>query len=104
VTDGVQRAILPPTAAFMVAISDPKSLGGLSDQRLRDFGLTGAEARLCQALIRTGSLLHAADELRISRSTARSHLKNIFAKLGVTSQVQLVTRLAVTQGQPEIPW
>jgi len=104
VTDGVQRAILPPTAAFMVAISDPNSLGGVSHQRLREYGLTGAEARLCQALVKTGSLLHAADELRISRSTARSHLKNIFAKLGVTSQVQLVTRLAVTQGQPEIPW
>ncbi len=104
VTDGVQRAILPPTAAFMVAISDPDSVGGLSHQRLRGYGLTGAEARLCQALIRTGSLPNAADELQISRSTARSHMKNIFAKLGVSSQVQLVTRLAAAQGQAEAPW
>ncbi len=104
VTDGVQRAILPPTAAFMVAISDPGSVDGMSHQRLRGYGLTGAEARLCQALIRIGSLPSAADELQISRSTARSHLKNIFAKLGVTSQVQLVTRLAAAREQAGNPW
>jgi len=104
VTDGVQRAVLPPTAAFIVAITDSASVDGASHQRLRGYGLTGAEARLCQALIRTGSLPSAADELRISRSTARSHLKNIFAKLGVTSQVQLVTRLAAAQVQPGTLW
>jgi DNA-binding CsgD family transcriptional regulator len=97
VTDGAQRAILPPTAAFMVAITDREMVGGVSHQRLRGYGLTGAEARLCQALIRTGSLNDAADELHISPSTARSHLKNVFAKLGVTSQVQLVMRLAAAQ-------
>lgn len=98
VTDGVQQAILPPTAAFIVAITDPTRVAGMSQQRLQGYGLTGAEARLCQALIRTGSLPDAAEVLRISRSTARSHLKNIFAKLGVTSQVQLVTRLAAADG------
>lgn len=104
VTDGVQRVILPPTSAFMVAITDPASIAGMSHQRLRGYGLTGAEARLCQALIRTGSLPEAAEQLHISRSTARSHLKSIFVKLGVTSQVQLVMRLATAQAQPGIPW
>lgn len=104
VTDGVQRAVLPPKAAFMVAITDSAAVNDLSHQRLRDSGLTGAEARLCQALIRTGSLPGAADELHITRSTARSHLKNIFAKLGVTSQVQLVTRIAAAQAQPGNLW
>ncbi|MBL8202207.1 MAG: hypothetical protein JNK40_14660 [Chromatiales bacterium] len=96
VTDGVQRAVLPPAAAFIVAITDSAAVDGMSRQRLLGYGLTGAEARLCEALIRTGSLPHAADALHITRSTARSHLKNIFVKLGVTSQVQLVTRLATT--------
>ena len=104
VTDGVQRAVLPPKAAFMVAITDSAAVNDLSHQRLRDYGLTGAEARLCQALVRTGSLPGAADELHITRSTARSHLKNIFAKLGVTSQVQLVTRIAASQAQPRNLW
>lgn len=104
VTDGVQRAVLPPAAAFMVAVTDTAAVDGLSHQRLRGYGLTGAEARLCQALIRTGSLPGAADELHITRSTARSHLKNIFAKLGVTSQVQLVTRLAASQARPGSLW
>jgi DNA-binding CsgD family transcriptional regulator len=81
----------------MVAITDPEAAAGVSHQRLRAYGLTGAEARLCQALVRTGSLNHAADELHISQSTARSHLKNVFTKLGVTSQVQLVMRLAAAQ-------
>jgi DNA-binding CsgD family transcriptional regulator/PAS domain-containing protein len=102
VTDGVQRAILPPAAAFMVAVTDPDTIAGASHQRLRGYGLTGAEARLCQALIRTGSLHHAADQLHISPSTARSHLKNVFTKLGVTSQVQLVMRLA--GARPGHPW
>ncbi|MEO7386173.1 MAG: LuxR C-terminal-related transcriptional regulator [Gammaproteobacteria bacterium] len=99
ITDGVQRAILPPTAAFLVTITDPANFASLSQQRLRSYGLTSAEARLCQALISTGSLPDAADELHISWSTARSHLKRIFAKLGVSSQVQLIMRLvAVGQG------
>jgi DNA-binding CsgD family transcriptional regulator len=101
VVDGEQRAVLPPQAAVMVVITDPANLMGLSPQCLRGHGLTGAEARLCQALIRTGSLTEAADDLHISASTARSHLKRVFAKLHVTSQIQLVTRLVATQRLPE---
>jgi len=54
--------------------------------------------------ISTDKVNQAADQLRISRSTARSHLKSISAKLGVTSQVQLVTRLAAADGWLESPW
>lgn len=97
VTDGLQRAILPPGAAFLLALTDCAAAAPAS-RRFQGYGLTGAEARLCEALIRMGSLPHAADQLRITRSTARSHLKNIFAKVGVSSQVQLVARLASHQG------
>jgi DNA-binding CsgD family transcriptional regulator len=103
VTDGVQRAILPPSAAFMAVITDPTNVSVLADQRLRGYGLTSAEARLCQALIRTGSLADAAEQLHVSASTARSHLKSVFAKFGVNSQVQLVTRLVAGHVAAENP-
>lgn len=102
VTDGAQQDVLPPAAAFIVAITDPGRVSGNGQQHLQGLGLTQAESRLCEALIRTGSLPDAAELLHIRRSTARSHLKHIFAKLGVTSQVQLVTRL--TSARAETPW
>jgi DNA-binding CsgD family transcriptional regulator len=69
--------------------------------RLRqDFGLTLAEARLCEALVRTGSLSDAACASRIGMNTARSHLKGIFAKLGVSSQLHLLQRLAAHVREP----
>lgn len=84
---------MPPRSACIVAVSDPAMLGAASPDRLRAYGLTGAEIRLCQALLRTGSLGEAAEDLHISESTARTHLKHVFAKLGVSSQIQLVTTL-----------
>lgn len=100
VTDGLQRAILPPGAAFIVALTDSAAAPVPAGRRFQGYGLTGAESRLCEALVRMGSLPQAAEQLRITRSTARSHLKNIFAKVGVSSQVQLVARLASPQGGP----
>lgn len=104
VTDGAQRAVLPPTAAFMVTITDPAAVAGLDHQWQSDYGLTSAEARMCQALVITGSLADAADRLSISRNTARTHLKRIFGKVGVTSQLQLVMRLAAAGPPVEGYW
>lgn len=90
---------LPPGAATLVALIDPATYFHLPPERLRALGLTGAEARLCEALVRSGSLPRAAAELGIAHGTARSHLKTIFNKLGVSTQIELVQ--ALVSGLPD---
>lgn len=58
------------------------------------FGLTPAEAALAVVVGRGDSLDQACDELNITRETARSRLKSIFAKTGVNRQGELVALLA----------
>jgi DNA-binding CsgD family transcriptional regulator len=58
---------------------------------LRDkFGLTPAESRLALRLVSGESLQTAASALDITYETARTVLKNIFAKTGTDRQTQLV--------------
>jgi pimeloyl-ACP methyl ester carboxylesterase/DNA-binding CsgD family transcriptional regulator len=57
------------------------------------FGLTPAEARLTRLLVTGKSLENAANELCISRHTARTQLKSVFAKTGTNRQPELVQRI-----------
>ena len=58
------------------------------------FGLTPAEARLAARLL-TGDLLEqVADELRITKETARYELKSVFRKADVHRQSELVALLS----------
>lgn len=54
------------------------------------FGLTGAEARLTKLLVAGLSLADAATTLRIQSPTARTYLKQAFAKTGTNRQSSLV--------------
>jgi DNA-binding CsgD family transcriptional regulator len=63
-------------------------------QRL--FGLTGAQARLCEQLVSGATLEQAADRLQISIDTARAHLKRVFANVGVHRQSDLVAKVLAT--------
>jgi DNA-binding CsgD family transcriptional regulator len=54
------------------------------------FDLTPAEARLSLALVHGHDLAGAAASMRITYATARTHLKAVFAKTGVTRQAELV--------------
>lgn len=53
------------------------------------YGLVPSEARLVSALIRDGSPAEAALRLGITEQTAKTYLKRIYGKLGVTSQLEL---------------
>jgi hypothetical protein len=89
------QLMLPRQAATQVLINDPGELFNLpATQLVHDFGLTLAEARLCEALICTGALSDAASACHIEMNTARSHLKGVFAKLKVSSQLHLAQQLA----------
>ncbi len=89
------RALLPEGAAALLLIQDigrPRILPG---ERLAWlYRLTPAEQRICEALYGTGSVTDAALRLGLADQTVRSHLKSIYAKFGVSSQAQLIRKLA----------
>lgn len=59
------------------------------------FDLTPAEATLTSIMSMGHTLDEAAEELAISRNTARAHLRAIFSKCGINRQTELV-RLVLT--------
>ncbi|PLW69579.1 helix-turn-helix transcriptional regulator [Pseudohalioglobus lutimaris] len=75
----------------------------LSDPELRQidqtqlvieaFGLTPQEARLVIALANGGTLENFANDLGVSKNTARTHLYASFRKVGVTQQSSLVSHV-----------
>jgi DNA-binding CsgD family transcriptional regulator/PAS domain-containing protein len=58
----------------------------------KSFKLSHAEALLAQRLLTGLSLRQAADDMGIRESTARSHLKRVFAKTGARRQSDLILR------------
>ena len=60
------------------------------------YGLTPAEARVASILSQGKSLDQACEELSIQHSTARTHLRAIFGKLGVRRQGELISLLLRT--------
>lgn len=80
--------------AATVFITDPELKSGHSAALLtRLYGLTPAEARLAAVLAQGASLTEAADQLRVTRHTAKTHLKSIFVKTGARRQAELVRLL-----------
>jgi len=55
--------------------------------------LSKREREIVETLLGEGSVTGVATNLHISLHTVRNHLKSIFRKLGVHSQVELVTKL-----------
>lgn len=89
------RAVLPDGAGCMVLIYDFDAPIELPLDRITwHYRLTPAEARVCEALYRVGSVDAVAERLTLTRNTVRSHLKSIYAKFGVATQGQLMQRLA----------
>lgn len=60
------------------------------------YGVTPAEARLIQRLMRGATLEEAAAQLGISIHTVRSQLRSVFAKVGVQRQSELVQAVYAT--------
>jgi len=80
--------------ACVVFIRDPERKSQASHEVVRQlFDLTPAETQLALQLANGLTLDEAADELGISKNTARAHLRAIFSKTGVTRQATLVRML-----------
>ncbi len=86
---------ISPTALAVLLLTDPEDRGKPNlDHLAAGFGLTPAEIRLCKKLEDGRSLSEAADELGITRETARHRLKVIFAKTDTHRQSELMLLLS----------
>lgn len=70
--------------------SRPANLGLL----VQLFGLTPKEADIASKLSEAKSIEQAAEEMGITYETARTHLRRIFSKTGVSRQTELVLMMA----------
>ncbi|WP_269583425.1 helix-turn-helix transcriptional regulator [Roseibium sp. Sym1] len=86
------------SAMFVVRLVETRELSGEIEKCLQDhFDLSQSEAHLARHLTVTGSMNATADDLAITRNTAKTHLRRIYEKTGVNTQLQLamlVHRLA----------
>lgn len=81
--------------AVAVFLRDPEANAAQPSQELvrRLFGLTRMEASLALLLTEGYTLDEAAEKMNVRRNTARTHLRSIFCKTGVTRQTMLVRLL-----------
>jgi DNA-binding CsgD family transcriptional regulator len=90
---------LPVGAAALVLVVDPERRRDANSEReLRLLGLTASEARLAAVIGKGVSRVEAAETLGLSPSTVSDTVKDIYAKLDIKRQselVRLVDRLAV---------
>jgi DNA-binding NarL/FixJ family response regulator len=63
-------------------------------------GLTAAEQAVARLVVTGHSNRQAAAELYVSVKTVESHLGHIFAKLGIRSRQDLITRIGAPQVRP----
>lgn len=81
--------------AAVVYLRDPEAHAAQPSHELvrRLFGLTRMEATLALLLAEGLTLDEAAERMNVRRNTARTHLRSIFCKTGVTRQTMLVRLL-----------
>jgi DNA-binding CsgD family transcriptional regulator len=89
----------PNEAAALVMILDSAHPVEIAETELRQlYGFTATEARLANHLMEGLSLEECCAAMGIRRTTARMHLRNIFAKTGVRRQGELVSLLLKSIG------
>lgn len=80
--------------AAIVILTDPEQEAEARPSRLaRLFDLTPREAALAALLMEGNGLHEIAEQLRLSRNTARQHLSQVFEKTGTHRQAELVRLL-----------
>jgi DNA-binding CsgD family transcriptional regulator len=90
-------------SAATIFVSDPEEQVEPAEAVLRRlYGLSQAEARVAKGFVSGGSLERTADDLCISRDTARWHLKRIYRKTGTARQAELVK--VIVSGPLAMKW
>jgi len=91
---GLGRLDRPLAAIFITIPGRPHEAPAELLRRL--FGLTLAEARVCERLVAGMTVEAAAQNLGMAVDTARVHLKSVFGKTGVGRQAELVAKIMST--------
>jgi len=87
-------------ASTLITITEISGAGRSGLERLKTlYGLTPREVELCQHLLAGTRLAAAAVDMKISVSTARQHVKSVFAKTGTHGQAELVALLGRISGE-----
>lgn len=82
-------------SAAIVFVADPDNAPRTTQDQLRQlYRLTPAEAAVAIAIARGAGLQVVADELKISLTTARTHLQHVFEKTETRRQAELVRVIA----------
>lgn len=83
---------------FLIRLSQSRDIPGDVEKCLQDhYDLSQSEAHLARQLTLTGSMHMTIEALGITRNTAKTHLRRVYEKTGVNTQLQLarlVHRLA----------
>lgn len=92
--DGAAGGSVRPVCLFL--FSEDQARPPAPALLMEMFGLTVSESRLAAALAQGLALEEAAAECGVTKSSARTYLKSIFAKLGVSRQAELVRTILVS--------
>jgi DNA-binding NarL/FixJ family response regulator len=85
------RALNGASGTVLVHLADPEAPPCPSADTVgKLYGLTPAEARLAAALAGGSTVEEAAGALGVTPGSARTYLKTVFSKLGVSRQAELV--------------
>ena len=88
-----------PAPRSVLLISDPEGpTPNKVDLMVQLYGLSPKEAEIAAKLSEAKSLEQAAEEMRMSYQTARTHLRHVFGKTGTSRQTELVLLLAKLPG------
>lgn len=80
---------------WMLLLFDPdRSINASTELIARDLGISEREAEITALLVAGYDPKKISDHLNISIHTTRTHLKAIFGKTGISSQVELIRRVA----------
>ena len=84
-------------AGYSLVVLTPAQLPGADDirRRLGDCRLSRREAQVLALVLRGLKAGEIAAQLGITEYTVKDHMKHAYAKLGITSRGQLLSRLAV---------
>jgi len=78
-------------------VATPDIAASPTSEQLRDFfDLSSAQARVVLALLQGNDVMTSAAKLHISINTMRSHMRAIYAKMGINNQSDLLRLLAGT--------
>ena len=91
--EAVRPAGLPPATALMIYPVDQEDRFLWSDFP-KVFGLTRAETVVVKMIVGGASADMIAEELSVAIDTVRTHVRRIYAKLGVNNREQLFSRIS----------